>query len=142
MIKKTVEYVDFNNEKVIEDLYFHLSKDEMQMIELTYPSGGLSYQLQRAVESGDMGTFYITFRMLILKAFGQKTANGRSFMKDAQLTKEFEYSPAFIKIMDEFLNDMDKMEAFLKGVIPEFAENFDDAKAKSMEMYSDRFTSK
>ena len=41
MIKKTIEYVDYNGENRKEDFYFNLSKAELMELEMS-KNGGLS----------------------------------------------------------------------------------------------------
>ena len=88
MLKKTVTYVDYNGVERTEDFYFNLSKAEITEMELSV-EGGLSKMLEDVVNSKDNKQILAVFKEIILKAYGEKSADGRRFMKSEEISKAF-----------------------------------------------------
>ena len=87
MLKKTITYEDFNGEEVSEDFFFHLSKAELVELELSH-EGGLSESLQRIVAAQDGKSIIAEFKNILLTSYGQKSADGKRFIKNQQLREE------------------------------------------------------
>ena len=83
MLKKTITYVDYNGSERTEDFYFNLTKAEIMEMELS-TTGGLSEMIARIVAAQDAPAIIKVFKELILKAYGQKSADGKRFVKSAQ----------------------------------------------------------
>ena len=127
MLKKTFEYVDFNEVKQKEDFYFHLSKSELLTMEVSVKDG-LGDMLKQIVKSEDGGEMTRILREIILKSVGIKSEDGKRFIKNDKIADDFAASPAFDQLFFEVATDADKAAAFIKGAVPpEFAESFDEA---------------
>ena len=85
MLKKTITYEDFNGDKVSEDFFFHLSKAELVELELSH-KGGLSEALKRIVESEDGKAIIAEFKNIILSSYGQRSDDGKRFVKNQAAT--------------------------------------------------------
>lgn len=117
MIKKTVNYEDFNGEKVTEDCYFNLSKAEL--LEMNFEkAGGLDNYAKSIINARDVATMMAIYKELLLKAYGVKTPDGKHFMKNEQIRMEFECSPAYSEIYTELISDEKAAAEFFNGVIP------------------------
>jgi hypothetical protein len=117
MLKKSITYEDFNGEKVTEDFFFHLSKAELVELELSH-KGGLSESLQRIVEAEDGKGIIAEFKNIILTAYGQRSEDGKRFIKNTQLREEFESTEAYSELFIELVTDTDAAIEFINGVIP------------------------
>lgn len=117
MIKKTITYVDFNGDTRTEDFYFNLSQDELIQLEVMN-KGGLEYTINQLSRSQDFKEIYELFRGVILKAYGQKSADGRVFEKNEKATREFEQSQAFSELIMECIKDGAFGAKFIEGMIP------------------------
>lgn len=121
MLKKTVKYEDFEGNQVEETLYFFISTSEITDMELSIP-GGISNKLKRLTEPDVTGKEIMdTFKELILKAYGEKSENGRAFIKKKNgvpLSEEFEQSFAYDALYTEFITDPEKAAAFINGIWP------------------------
>lgn len=119
MIKKSVTYTDYDGKQRTEDLYFHLNKIELTELDLDY-DGKLSDHIHYVVEKQDSKEIYRIFKELILKAYGVKSEDGRSFRKNARIREEFENSEAFATFFYDLMtsNDEKELEAFTRGVLP------------------------
>jgi len=130
MLKKSITYVDYNGEKQTDDCYFNLSKAELLEMEMS-EKGGFENYIRKLMEEKDNKQIYKLFKDLILMSYGQKSADGRTFIKkkmvDGQmiyLKDEFEQTEAFTELMMELLSGGDEaMAKFINSLIPkEIAE--------------------
>lgn len=117
MLKKTITYEDFNGETVSEDFFFHLSKAELIELELSH-QGGLSLALERIVAAEDGKSIIAEFKNIILGSYGQKSLDGRRFIKNSQLREEFESSAAYSTLFMELVTEADSAAEFINGIIP------------------------
>jgi hypothetical protein len=118
MLKKTITYVDFNGEEVVEDFFFHLSKAELVELEMSY-EGGLTEQIKRIAEAEDGKAIIAEFKKIILGAYGQRSPDGRRFIKNQTLRDEFESTEAYSTLFMELVTDAEKAAEFVRGVIPQ-----------------------
>lgn len=117
MLKKTIEYVDFNGVTRKEDFYFNLSKAEILEMELS-TAGGFSEHIQRIIDAQDTPTLMGIFKDLILKSYGVKSLDGKRFMKSPELTEEFKQTEAYSKFYIELATDDVASAAFINSIIP------------------------
>lgn len=119
MIKKKVSYIDFNDEQITEDFYFHISKAEF-LSQSFEKIDGLSVveNLEKIVQEKDNAKILKYFTGIIEQAYGEKSADGKSFIKDKEKTKAFVGSEAFSELIMEFFQNPDSMIEFIKGVFP------------------------
>lgn len=117
MLKKSVTYTDYNGNERTEDFYFNLKKAEIMEMELT-TSGGLAEMIQRVVASQDTPTIVKIFKDLVLRSYGQKSLDGKRFIKNDQLREEFEQTEAYSIIFMELATDADAAAKFVNGIIP------------------------
>ena len=117
MIKKTVTYVDYNGVERTEDFYFNLSKAEVAEMELSV-EGGFSKMLEEIVASKDNVRIVNLFKQMVLKAYGEKSADGRRFVKSEEISKAFSETEAYSEIFMELALNSDKAAAFVNGIMP------------------------
>ncbi len=120
MLKKTVKYEDFDGNTREETLYFFISKTELTEMELKTP-GGFGKKLERISNGADGAEIMQTFKDIILTAYGEKSDDGRSFIKKrngVRLADEFEQTMAFDALFTELILDPDKAAAFVKNIVP------------------------
>ncbi len=115
MIKKTIKYTDFNGKENEETLYFNLSQTELTKMELG-TQGGMSNYIKEAVESGDNGKILELFTKMLLESYGQKSEDGKRFVKSPKMKEEFAQSAAFDALFMEFIQHPETAEAFAKGI--------------------------
>ena len=80
MRKETITYTDYNGVERTEDFYFNLSKAEILEMEMG-TAGGLSEMIQSVVATQDVPSIIKIFKDLVLKAYGQKSPDGKRFIK-------------------------------------------------------------
>lgn len=117
MLKKTVTYVDYNGMERTEDFYFNLSKAEVAEMELSV-EGGFSKMLEEIVASNDNARIVNIFKQMVLKAYGEKSADGRRFIKSEEISKAFSETEAYSEIFMELALNTDAAAAFVNGIMP------------------------
>ena len=117
MLKKTVTYVDYNGVERTEDFYFNLSKAEVTEMELSV-EGGFSKMLEEIVKSNDNVRIIELFKEMVLKAYGEKSADGRRFIKSKELSEAFSQTEAYSEIFMELALDEKAAAAFVNGIMP------------------------
>lgn len=118
MLKKTMTYRDYNDETVTEDFYFSLSKAELIEMEMVAGDGGLAPMLAKLIAEDDKAEILKTFKEIILGAVGQRSDDGRRFVKNQQIRDEFEQTPAFSDMLVEFYTKADEAARFVSGIVP------------------------
>ena len=117
MLKKTVTYETFDGETVTEDFYFNLTKAELSDRQFSV-KGGLSALLEQIIKTNDQTKMYNMFKEIILAAYGEKSADGRKFIKSKEISENFTHTEAYSTIFMELLNDADAAAAFVTGILP------------------------
>lgn len=118
MLKKTITYDDYNGEKQTEDFYFNLTKAELVELELSAGKKGFAEQLQEIVKTEDGKMIIDQFKKIIMQAYGQKSEDGRRFIKSKELCDEFAQHAAFSELFVELATDADAASAFINGIVP------------------------
>ena len=117
MIKKTITYTDYNGTERTEDHYFNLTEAELMEMEMS-TTGGLAEMIQRIVAAQDTPAIIKIFKDLVLKAYGQKSPDGRRFIKNDDLREEFSQTEAYSKLFMELATNADAAAKFVNGIMP------------------------
>jgi hypothetical protein len=117
MIKKTVKYEDFNGVERTEDLWFNLTKTELNNINFKH-HGTYGEQLKGVVDSKDIRVIKELFDEIIIKAYGIKSEDGRNFRKSPAIVDDFVTSAAYDALMTELLSDESAAAALFVGALP------------------------
>lgn len=121
MLKKTITYSDYNGVERTEDFYFNLSKAEILEMEMG-TSGGLAEMIQRIVATQDAPAIIKIFKDLVLKAYGEKSPDGRRFLKTDEngnpLSRNFEQTEAYSILFMELATDAEAASKFVNGIVP------------------------
>lgn len=115
MIKETIDYENLiSGETETADLYFHLNKPEL--VELS----GEVDELKEVMNSDDKIQMFSKIKEIVLKAYGERSADGKRFVKSPEITTAFEQSEAFSEYMFKLASDGDTQERFFKGLFPDY----------------------
>jgi hypothetical protein len=117
MIKKTITYTDYNGSERKEDFYFNLTKAELMEMEMS-TNGGLAEMIQRIVAAQDAPAIIKIFKDLVLKAYGQKSPDGKRFIKSKEISDEFSQTEAYSQLFIELATDAEAAANFVNGVVP------------------------
>lgn len=117
MYAEKIKYTDYNGIEREEAFYFELSEAEVMEMDLITP-GGLGQMLQNIVASNDAAGMITQFKKILLSAYGEKSPDGRHFIKNKQATENFEYSPVYSIMFMKLATDADYAQKFIDSVIP------------------------
>lgn len=117
MLKKTIAYVDYNGNERVEDFYFNLTKAEATEMELSV-EGGLTKKLEYIVNSENNKEIIALFKEIILKAYGEKSQDGKRFIKSEELSEAFSQTEAFSELFMELALDEKAAADFVNGILP------------------------
>lgn len=118
MLKKPITYTDFNGVEVTEDFYFNLTKAELIELEMAH-EGGLSESLKRIVAAEDGKRIMEEFKNIILKAYGEKSLDGKKFVKSQHLRDEFESTEAYSELFVSLVTDPEAASEFISAIMPQ-----------------------
>lgn len=117
MLKKTVTYTDYNGVERTEDFYFNLTKAEITEMELS-TEGGLETMIRKIVAEKNAPAIIKIFKDLVLRAYGEKSPDGRRFIKNDEVRDAFAQTEAYSEIFMELATDADAASAFVNGITP------------------------
>lgn len=117
MLKKTVTCVDYNGVEYTDDYYFNLTKAEIMKMEMGV-AGGLAEKLQKIIATNDAVKIMEFFEELVLKAYGEKSDDGKRFIKSPEISAAFSQTEAYSTIFMELALDAEKAAEFVNGIIP------------------------
>lgn len=121
MIAKTIKYKDYNGVEREDKFFFNLTQAEITEMELSV-DGGLADMIKNIVQAQNQKEIIKIFKKLILKAYGEKTADGKRFRKTDDngnsLSVAFSETEAYSKLFMELATDDEKAAEFVNGIMP------------------------
>ena len=117
MLKKTITYTDYDGNQRTEDFYFNLNKAELTEMELSN-SGGLTKMIEKVVAEQDSKKLAEIFKDLLLNAYGEKSLDGKRFVKTQELRDAFTQTEAFSELYMSLVTDANAAAAFVNGITP------------------------
>lgn len=116
MQKLTVQYDNFDGETVTEDLYFNLNIKELQeMEEWNIP---LTERIAQLTKTQDGKDAFQLMRDIIEKAYGERSADGKRFVKNPEIRKNFTEGLAYDEVIMMFLDGSLDLGKFIEGLLP------------------------
>lgn len=117
MLVKKINYTDYDGNERSENFYFNLSKAELMEMEIG-TTGGMSKMLQKIVDTKDNKKIVETFKEIILKSYGEKSADGKRFIKSDELRDNFSQTEAYNVLFVELATDETKAAEFINAIMP------------------------
>jgi hypothetical protein len=133
MFKIHQKYVDFDGRNREEDLYFNFTEPQLRQFLDKEPSFN-EKNLAEIMATKDLNLMLDAVQTLIISAYGEKTPDGRSFVKNEQIREKFEGSAAFAQLMDDIMynGNEDMIENFLVNIFPaKFTDSIKEEMAKN-----------
>ncbi len=117
MLKKTITYPDYNGNTRTEDFYFNLTQAEVTEMEVSV-EGGLVEMINRVIAAQDGKQIIATFKDFILRSYGEKSPDGKRFVKNQELRDAFAQTEAYSQLFMELATNADAAAAFVNGIVP------------------------
>lgn len=117
MFKKTIKFKNFNDEEVIKEFYFHMSKAEL--LEMAADGNAMMERIKRITETQDGRAILKEFREIIWASVGQRSEDGARFVKDDLAKRDLFESPAYDELLMELSTDAGAAAEFVRQLIPE-----------------------
>lgn len=118
MLKKTIEFENYNGEKVTKDFHFHLNKAEVIKWSMTDGNYNLVDKLERLFEAGNAKELMNTFDELIRTSYGVPSIDGMRFEKSEEILNSFVQTEAYSILFTELVTNAKAAADFIKAIIP------------------------
>lgn len=120
MLKKTMTYTDYDGNERTEDFLFNLTEAECLELEMS-TDGGMEQMLRRIIAAQDMPTIIETFKNIILHAYGEKSPDGKRFVKinDAgvPVSRAFSQTQAYSDLFLELSTNAELAAKFINDTV-------------------------
>lgn len=117
MLKKDITYDNLDGEKVTETFYFHLNKADLAKMELE--AGGMEAKLKKIIDSKNGKSIIEAFEDIIRRSYGQRSEDGKNFIRTPEITEKFMSSEAYSALFMELLTDATKGAEFVRALVPQ-----------------------
>ena len=117
MLKKTIKYTDYDGNEREEDFYFNLSRAEVTEMELS-KEGGMSEYIKKISATKNGPELIKLFKEIIIKSYGEKSLDGKRFIKNQELTEAFIQTEAYSELFVELASNADEAVKFINGIMP------------------------
>lgn len=118
MLKKTIKYTDYNDNQREETFYFNLSKAELSEMQLS-AQGGLESFIRRIIEEQNVPEIIKILKEIILKSYGEKSDDGKVFLKSPEISHRFECTEAYSELFMDIASSPENAINFINGILPE-----------------------
>lgn len=119
MLTKEITYTDYDGNKRTEKLYFNLNQTELTEMQFEH-AGGLREFLEKITESPDNVEIMKMFKKILLKAYGEKSPDGRRLMKSDEISKAFTETEAYNVLFMELIDGGDiAISNFINAILPD-----------------------
>jgi hypothetical protein len=117
MLKREITFTNFDGEKVTETHFFHLSKTELVEMEVE-TNEGFQARMAKIIASKNNKDLIKEFKQIILMSYGEKSEDGKRFIKNDELRDNFSQTGAYDQLFIELATDDKAAAEFIIGVVP------------------------
>lgn len=117
MLREVITYTDYNGVERTEPFYFNLTETELNILNLSI-KGGLEQMLQNIIAAQDFEAIVKLLKKIVHMSYGEKSDDGKRFIKSDALAEAFEQTPAYDKFFMELLTDDKKASDFINAIVP------------------------
>lgn len=116
MIKKTINYTDYDGNERTEELLFNLNKAELLEMYVS-ETGGMEKMINRIIAEDDKKAIMSIVKDLIMKSYGKKSDDGKRFIKSKELSEAFVQTEAYSELLMQLLTDEKAAADFINGLV-------------------------
>lgn len=117
MYCKRITFTDYDGNERTEDFRFNLNRAEALEWNLG-SEGGLAAYIRKIIDTQDFPRLVELFKKIILKAYGEKSLDGRRFIKSEELSREFSQTEAYVNLYMELATNHAAAAEFVNGICP------------------------
>lgn len=117
MYKKLIVYKDYNGNERKEFFYFNLTKVELSKWEVD-TSGGMREVLENIIKTQDRKGLVELFDDVIRRSYGEKSSDGKYFMKSEEILQRFISTEAYTTLFMELASNDTAASEFINGIMP------------------------
>lgn len=118
MLKKIISYTDYEGNQRKETYWFNLNKAEI----IEMQACGSLREYARISDTQNVAGVVEILKDVILKAYGEKSSDGKRFLKKdkdgVRLADAFAETEAYSELFMELATNPAAFEAFIRGVVP------------------------
>jgi hypothetical protein len=124
MIKKTIQFKNYNDELETGTFYFNMSKGELvmqQMAAIDQHTESFQDKLEKIGKNLQGAELVAVLKEIIEDSYGEKTVDGKQFVKvrdGKKLVENFLSSGAYSELVIEMLSSAEGMADFINGLMP------------------------
>lgn len=124
MIRKEIQFKNFNDETETGVFYFNMSKGELvmqQMAAIDQHTESFQDKLEKIAKNLQGAELVKVLTEIIEDSYGEKTVDGKNFVKKrngVKLVENFLSSGAYSELVVELLSSADGMANFVNGLMP------------------------
>lgn len=115
MYVETINYKDYDGNDRSETLYFNLTKSEFTKLNMMI-KGGLANYIKKVMETQDGQEVLDLFDLIISKSYGEKSLDGRRFVKSPEAYKEFTETEAYNEFFFKLVTDAQYAAKVVNGI--------------------------
>ncbi len=116
MLKRTIKYINFDGNEGEDTLYFNLTEPEIVRLDVQF-EGGLETYINNLDEKVNPQDILSLFEKVLRASYGEKSDDGRYFVKKPEAVDLFYYSAAYSALFVELVKDADKASAFFNALL-------------------------
>ena len=117
MFSRKFEYTGYDGQPHADTYWFNLTEAELLKMELG-KVGGIRNFMGKLLKEDKPSEVVDMFEKIILGAVGERSIDGRKFVKSKEISEDFSQTPAYSQLFVELVTDGKKLSAFLQNCIP------------------------
>lgn len=117
MYTKKVTYKDWLGNERTEEFNFNLTKAALMEMQFEQ-EGGMREFLQRIIDAKDRKELMRMFKDLVLRAYGEISADGKYFIQNDETKAKFASTPVYSLLFMELTDNADAAAEFVNGIMP------------------------
>lgn len=118
MLKKLIKYVDYNGTEREEEFCFNLNETELAEMEVSV-SGGVQQMIEKIKQTQDGQKIIDTIKGFIMRAYGERSPDGRQFIKSEELSRTFIQTEAYNVLFLELMTVEGAASTFVNACVPD-----------------------
>lgn len=118
MLTRTITYEDYDGNMRTEDFFFNLSQAEVIKWLTTSGDYTLDKVLEKLQKERNGREIMRRFEELIEMSYGEKSLDGKRFIKSKEVKEAFLQTEAYSVLFTEIVTDASKAAEFINGIIP------------------------